>query len=601
MPQQQYSIGECVIIVCYSYILTGFEAELKMLEPSFFYAEVTYYGNKCHPGTRLWIINHINEWVLQSPNNNSRVYLITANAGMGKSVLAGKLCHNFSEKGILVGCFFFQHNKVRRNNPISLIHTFAYFLSCNVPPFRSEFTKHISNLSTKALTSYTAAELFTLLILEPIGKLTSSDIKVFVIDALDECEHSCHSEMIKLIVREFTKLPSWISVIITSRADGTIRKLKLIRPRIHLDPQDQLNINDITCFLRSILADRVDTSSLDDAVSLLVKKSEGLFLYFHYSVQVLLEMQVLTIAVLEELLPEGIDDYYSQNFHRLHAQLQQYYHPLLSALVAARSGLPTDIIPDLLQCSSQKCHEIIQALSVLFPISSNTVKLFHTSVQDWITDPEEAEEHVVSMKMGHQSLAMYSKSKLLSLMGSCPTDDDILSDMLGQFVIRNAIYHVTAIQEYCVDVFHWLTDIQFLYYHILVNRGITDLLHDFNHAELILHLLSSSMKQSITDCEAFIKKHMEVLSDNPLLIFQLAVNEGDTFQHRINMAKVRKDPKNVFHRLKCLLIKKRPPSSSSGLITSISQPLSVNSCRISKDGTVVTTCGKMFEGGKLCL
>lgn len=574
--------------------ILGIEAELKFLHPSFFDAEVNYYGKKCYPGTRIWLINNITDWVLQSFNNTSRVYLITANAGMGKSVIAGKLCHHFSELGIFAGCFFFQHNKVHRNNPVSVIHTLAFFLNNNVPSFRSEFGKHISNLNSKMLSSCTAAELFTYLILEPIGKLNLSDVKVFVIDALDECDLSCHSEMIKLILREFAKLPSWISIIITSRADETIRKLKQIRPKIHLDPQDPHNINDITCFLRGILTDKIDPSSLDDGISLLVKKSEGLFLYFHYSVQVLLERKSLTIPLLKELLPEGIDDYFNQNFSRLHTQLQHYYHPLLSMIVAARSGIPIEIISYTLNCSSKTCSELIRALSIIFPVSNNSIQLFHTSIRDWITDPEEAEEHVVSIEIGHQILAKYIKSKLESLMNSCPSENDIQSNPLTQFIMKNAIYHGSAIQEYSVDVCQWLTDIQFLYYHILVSHGVTALLQDFDLVKRSLH----SSNQSMNECEMFLRKHVEVL-DNPLLLFQLALNESDAFQRKINMEKVKRNPKSIFHQLKCILTLNKS-SSSPALVTSISQPLPVNSCRVSQNGTVVTVCGE-FTKGILCM
>lgn len=577
------------------------ESELKMLEPSFFDAEIAYYASKCHPGTRLWIINCVSDWVRQSLSNTSRLHLITANAGMGKSVIASKLCCHFAEQGILAGCFFFQYNKVRRSNPVSVVHTLAYFLCYNVPPFRSEFAKHVSSLTSKTIASCTAAELFTLLILEPIGKLTLSDVKVFVIDALDECDCRCHSEMVRLILREFTKLPKWLSVIITSRADENIRKLKQIRPRIHLDPQDQQNLSDITHFLKSILADRVDPSSLHDAVGLLVKKSEGLFLYFHYSVQLLLEMQAITIPLLEELLPEGIDDYYSQNFERLHAQLQHHYQPLLSALVAARSGVPTEIIPDLLNCSSQVCSELVRALSVIFPISNGIVQLFHASIRDWVTDPEEAEEHVVSVRMGHQSLAKYIKTKLHSLINSCPVDNDILSNPLAIFVIKNATYHGAEIQAFSVDICQWLTDIQFLYYRSLVSHGITDLLQDFDQAKSILHLVPLALQQSTKNCEAFIRKHMEILHDNPLYIFQLALNEGGMLYRKISESKVGKDPKSVFHRLKCVLLQNKP-YISPGLVTSISLPLPAKCCTISSDETVVTACGDTTGmRGTLCL
>ena len=56
---------------------------------------------------------------------------------------------------------------------------------------------------------------------------------------------------------------------------------------------------------------------LDSGVQLMVKKSEGMFLYFRYAAEAILEKEVFTLKDLETLLPDGVDDYYEQNFRRL--------------------------------------------------------------------------------------------------------------------------------------------------------------------------------------------------------------------------------------------------------------------------------------------
>ena len=239
---------------------------------------------------------------------------------MGKSVVAAKLCTMGEEKGILAGCFFFQHNKTRRSTPKMLVQTLAYQLSSIFPEFQEMV---VDMLQEMKLNSVSATELFTDLILEPLHQLPQDLPKMcIVIDVLDECEFDSRNELLKLILWEFIKLPKWISVILTSRPDQKIlQRLRRIKPVIELIPDDPRNVNDITIFLRSILWEKINHEEFEAGVELLVKKSEGMFLYFHYAVDTLVAEDTLTLSKLESLLSDGIDDYYDQNFQRLYTVL----------------------------------------------------------------------------------------------------------------------------------------------------------------------------------------------------------------------------------------------------------------------------------------
>jgi len=70
--------------------------------------------------------------------NQVKICLITGNPGMGKSVFASKFCTLAYEKQTLAGCFFFQHHKARRNNPIVLVKTLAYQLCNNIPCYKEK-------------------------------------------------------------------------------------------------------------------------------------------------------------------------------------------------------------------------------------------------------------------------------------------------------------------------------------------------------------------------------------------------------------------------------------------------------------------------------
>jgi len=107
-------------------------------------------------------------------------------------------------------------------------------------------------------------------------------------------------------------------------------------------PNNPRNVIDTTIiFLRSILQEKISHEESEAGVQLLVKKSEGMFLYFHYVVDTLVAEDTLTLSNLESLLPDGIDDYYDQNFQRLYTVLgKEKYQTLLQAIIAARADFP---------------------------------------------------------------------------------------------------------------------------------------------------------------------------------------------------------------------------------------------------------------------
>ena len=191
--------------------------------------------------------------------------LITGNPGMGKSVFASKFCTFAYEKEILAACFFFQHHKARRNNPTALVKTLAYQLCSNIPQYKEKIQ---NSLNEKSILQMKSVDLFTYLILEPLHQLQrAQDQKIIVIDGLDECDFESRSDLLKLIVREFIKLPEWLGVIITTRPDQKIlQKLSKIKPVFQLNPEDSRNISDIKIYLTDILKAKMLPEELDFAV-----------------------------------------------------------------------------------------------------------------------------------------------------------------------------------------------------------------------------------------------------------------------------------------------------------------------------------------------
>ena len=104
-----------------------------------FSAEVNFYASKHHPGTRQWVFSHVDAWFVDR-DSDSRVLILTGNAGMGKSVIAAKLCKEMKDQGLLGGMHFCQHNNQRRRKPELMLQSLAKHLCDSLPGFKEILT-----------------------------------------------------------------------------------------------------------------------------------------------------------------------------------------------------------------------------------------------------------------------------------------------------------------------------------------------------------------------------------------------------------------------------------------------------------------------------
>lgn len=76
-----------------------------------------------HPGTREWLIQKIENWF--TTENESRLFIITAGPGFGKSVLAGKVCRIFKEKEKFAACHFCNFSDSNLKDPMTMLQSLA--------------------------------------------------------------------------------------------------------------------------------------------------------------------------------------------------------------------------------------------------------------------------------------------------------------------------------------------------------------------------------------------------------------------------------------------------------------------------------------------
>jgi len=83
---------------------------------------------KCHPGTRITIIQTIIDWIAGANDaNREKVFTwLSGAAGAGKSAIGRSVCERCKEEGTLLASFFFGSSDSTRNHSRSFVATIAY-------------------------------------------------------------------------------------------------------------------------------------------------------------------------------------------------------------------------------------------------------------------------------------------------------------------------------------------------------------------------------------------------------------------------------------------------------------------------------------------
>lgn len=511
------------------------------------------------------MLDAIEQWHMQS-STRVLLSLIIGNPGMGKSVLASQLCTMASQNGILAACFFFQHHKIKRNNARALVQTLAYQLCLSIPNYKYQIEKY---LNEETLFQMNVFELFTDLVLEPLHKIPDiSQHMLILIDGLDECDFDERGELLKLILREFVRLPKWIRVIMTTRPDKIIiKKLSKIKPVFSLRPDDPRNIIDIRMYLNDILKEKMKVEELEKGIEMMLEKSEGMFLYFHYACEAINYVVRLTLNDLKTLLPDGIHDFYEQNFRRLHKKLgKEKYQILFQAILAARSDFPQKLFGPLLNASDAESSEIINTISVLLPVHNEYVNLFHKSITDWLTDRDLAEDLVIDPTSGHINIAEICYEKFNKLKQITPTKAGL--DIISKYVIEHTVYHLYSAnsQSLAGKLCGMVTDLQYMFYKLLLCGSAKDLMDDLAEAKRVV-TSPTSLRQNLQQCTRFVHRYAQTLSSMPQMVFQCAINDPQNAAYHLCLDKYVNNPSQYFPGLELFLELIEKPQHLASAIT----------------------------------
>ena len=401
---------------------------LRSLAMSEFSGDIEYHLQRFQEGTREWVFEKVQNWVDDRSSQN-RVMVISANAGMGKSVISAVICKRMQQAGRLSGSHFCQYNNVRYCKPQLMIQSLACHFSHALPEYKQALLEQLSrNLGTD-LNNMGVEELFALLFKEPLSAVGDPGRNMLmVVDGLDENECKGRNELLDVIANQFCKLPFWIRFLVTTRpALNIAEKLKHLKP-LKLKSNDAENVEDVRAVFQKNLQHVVKLGNLDEYVKKLVLKSEGLMLYAHFLVLLITENpSIFHDGDVDDSLPLGISSFYHSYFKRLESELcedlhmkEEHFLNLLAAVATSREPLPVDFVSKVLVTGTdpplarRKVVRSLSSVSALFPIRDDCLQVIHKSVKDWLTDVSCYGEHqfIVDENEGHRILAALCTDEL---------------------------------------------------------------------------------------------------------------------------------------------------------------------------------------------
>jgi len=387
---------------------------------------------KCHPNTRLAVLNKIMNWARRADKETWDRYImwLTGAAGAGKSAITQsfiELCLN----GLVIASFFFNRSDGTRNHAGSFIATLVYQIFQAFPILQKDILSVIEKdpfILTKALDHQ-----FTHLLARPLYNAcysgTSSPLgswRVIVIDGLDEClNRNMQRQILETISKGIREYDLPILFLIASRPEHEInvvfncQEMNGMYKRLYLDdtfhPDD-----DIRLFLRESFdkirrnhpfKSRIPTVwPTPAAVESIVRKSSGQFIYAVTVVRYVQSIRHQPQDRLEKIL----------NLRPLQgdmpfAQLDELYTMILSSaadierVLFAISVYSLDVADEDLDLShymslnKEEIEILFCDLGALVSVKCHKrnrragLKILHASLHDFLLDPMRSKDFYISL------------------------------------------------------------------------------------------------------------------------------------------------------------------------------------------------------------
>ncbi|XP_046857011.1 uncharacterized protein LOC124450399 isoform X2 [Xenia sp. Carnegie-2017] len=453
-----------------------------------FESEIRYhYENYLH-GTREWVFKEFLAW-FEDGNSQNRAFVISAVAGMGKSVIAATLCKLYPQ--YLTAIHFFQHKNSRYNKANVLLQSLALQVSRKFPAYKQLLVKKLSGKLSQPLNNMNVEGLFSLLFTELFYNISEVPKRMLVVlDALDECGYPERDDLANLLANHLHKLPSCFRFVITTRPNEVaLNNFEKLNP-LFINCSDDRNLEDIKFLIEQRIG---STDSLSDVKNILAEKADGLMLLAS-----LLSSEVKNQELLKGSIPKDLSEYYKICLTRLSKELDSFdisnktFQSILNALAVAKESLPWKMI-DYVLCfnSNRDSLAVRKIISCLFVTNGEgCVSFFHKSLNDWLLDDRE-HDYSVKTSCGHRLVLEFCLKSLDNLKAE-GVNYDVIKHASVRYSVKYWLLHLldSSDNDYIVEnVGKYLVDLEVLVASMLVDsRRTFENFKLFNAHDVYFHI-----------------------------------------------------------------------------------------------------------------
>ena len=423
------------------------------------------------PETRKWLLKKVDDWFL-GEEHESRIFLLNAGPGFGKSVFAAKVCEDFKKKRKLAACHFCDFSDSNLRNPKLMLQSLASQMCENVMGFREKLLDQLK----RPHEIRSLKDAFGIYLQNPLDELQIEEQEPFliVIDGLDESAADHRNDIVSLIANYFPDLPEYIKVLVTSRPEISLAKLSSV-PEINIESNNPDNDSDLAMYLKHYLPSIAEKNQDCDAGMLekLVAMCEGSFLYaFHVQCELQKRdnLNNMTLPEIINIVPKSLDSVYQSYFQRLENELKEVLRKnidvmiLLELFVAARGPLPLTFISRALglapDCRETKIviKKINEAVSCLLYVSDDMVTLFHKSVIDWLL-AKGYQDHEYSVKISDGDKSLWQICEKVFEEIDARKELAFTNDVI--YALSYGFVHLVACDM--KECFSWLVNVEVIY------------------------------------------------------------------------------------------------------------------------------------------
>ena len=436
-------------------------SEISKLAKFVFLGKIEELSDKFQAGTRKWFFHDFKEWL---DDETSRIMILTAGPGVGKSVLSARICELYEESGQLAACHFCDFRTSDYRDPHRILQSLASQMCDNVHGFRDKLTEALSREHSRN----SLYDTFRVLLNDPLHALDRTEPMLIVVDALDESKTPVKSELLDLISDQFSQLPKWIKIFISSRPELQVReKLQHLNP-VEIRPDDDKHNLDLKQFIECYF-----TSINKSTIESLVSKCQGSFLYAYYLMKV--EVNLGSNPNVNVHISKGISGFYEKQFERLKKDLQCYeqetgvsiFKNFINVVAASKQPLPFRLLFACMDMSSEQFEvrkTIVGIMSEILPVYDDCLTVFHKSLWDWLKlDGYEEHAHAADVADGKKRLWRACK-KVYTDIDSLSLVSDLQISPEKRYALENGVKYFVNVDG--AEDWEWLVNVKVIYFQL---------------------------------------------------------------------------------------------------------------------------------------